>query len=294
MRAARAFAQNGPAPGARSALWTVANRSAGPPTRIVVNRASGSSREVLTPIRRWMSVPMRDGVEGGDHGPAAVIGCHPGQPFDRRRVGQRRAVRGRHARARRRRRPLRAGRATGRRRPSRRARVGSSRSVAASSSAAASNASSSTMRAAPASTSAAALARWCPEACGYGTTTIGRPSAVTSASVEAPARPTTRSAVASAASISSRRNAYGRYRARSGAAEPRGPRARRDSLLAGHVDDRHPFDETRQRLGNRGVEPADGLRPAEDQKDAFPGRDVHPDAGRPRGRCRRWRGSACR
>ena len=40
------------------ALWTVANRSAGPPTRIVVNRASGSSRDVLTPIRRWMSVPI--------------------------------------------------------------------------------------------------------------------------------------------------------------------------------------------------------------------------------------------
>ena len=40
-----------------NALCTVANRSAGPPTRIVVNRASGSSRDVLTPIRRWMSVP---------------------------------------------------------------------------------------------------------------------------------------------------------------------------------------------------------------------------------------------
>ena len=39
-------------------LCTTANRSAGPPTRIVVNRASGSSRDVLTPIRRWMSVPI--------------------------------------------------------------------------------------------------------------------------------------------------------------------------------------------------------------------------------------------
>ena len=45
------------------ALCTVANRSAGPPTRIVVNRASGSSRDVLTPIRRWMSVPVGDRVE---------------------------------------------------------------------------------------------------------------------------------------------------------------------------------------------------------------------------------------
>ena len=46
------------------------------------------------------------------------------------------------------------------------------------------SASSSTSRAAPASTRLAAFARWCPAACGYGTTTIGRPSAVTSASVD--------------------------------------------------------------------------------------------------------------
>ena len=39
-------------------LWTVAKRSAGPPTRIVVNRASGSSRDVFTPIRRWIAVPI--------------------------------------------------------------------------------------------------------------------------------------------------------------------------------------------------------------------------------------------
>ena len=42
-------------------LWTVAKRSAGPPTRIVVNRASGSSRDVLTPIRRWIAVPISTG-----------------------------------------------------------------------------------------------------------------------------------------------------------------------------------------------------------------------------------------
>ena len=44
-----------------NALWATANRSAGPPTRIVVNLASGSSRDVLTPIRRWMSVPVASG-----------------------------------------------------------------------------------------------------------------------------------------------------------------------------------------------------------------------------------------
>ncbi len=40
-------------------LRTSANRSAGPPTRMVVKRASGSWRDVLTPSRRWMSVPRR-------------------------------------------------------------------------------------------------------------------------------------------------------------------------------------------------------------------------------------------
>ena len=44
-------------PRSSNPLWTTAKRSAGPPTRIVVNRASGSSRDVLTPIRRWISVP---------------------------------------------------------------------------------------------------------------------------------------------------------------------------------------------------------------------------------------------
>ena len=53
---------------------------------------------------------------------------------------------------------------------------------------------------------ASALARWWPAACGYGTQTIGSPKAAASASVDEPARPTTRSAAASAAVISSRRN----------------------------------------------------------------------------------------
>ena len=42
---------------------------------------------------------------------------------------------------------------------------------------------------------------------------------------------------------------------------------RRVAVLAGDVDDRHPLDESRQRLGDRGVEAADGLRPAEDEQD---------------------------
>ena len=185
----------------------VANRSAGPPTRIVVNRASGSSRDVLTPIRRWMSVPIAIGVEAPRSSRAT--------PRETRsisaRSGQRPALARRPSRARRpRRRPP--------GRPSARAAAdiaSVARRVveqipAASTSASASNASSSTRRAAPASTSTRALARWWPAACGYGTTTIGRPSAVTSARVDEPARPTTRSAAASAASISSRRNGYGR------------------------------------------------------------------------------------
>jgi cytochrome c2 len=87
---------------------------------------------------------------------------------------------------------------------------GSSSSPAASRSASASKSSSAMRRAAPASTRLAAFARWWPAACGYGTTTIGTPMALASASVDEPARPTTRSALASAASISSRRNGYGR------------------------------------------------------------------------------------
>ncbi len=90
-------------------------------------------------------------------------------------------------------------------------RTGSSnsRSVAATS-ASASNASSGITRAAPASASVRAFAPWWAPACGYGTMTDGMPSAVTSASVDEPARPTTRSVATRAASMSSRRNGNGR------------------------------------------------------------------------------------
>ena len=61
----RARGRTGPAPRSSNALCATANRSAGPPTRIVVNRASGSSREVLTPIRRWIRPRPRRRRSGG-------------------------------------------------------------------------------------------------------------------------------------------------------------------------------------------------------------------------------------
>ncbi len=190
------------------ALRTVANRSAGPPTRIVVNRPSGSSRDVLIPESGAGSpIPTTSASKAGGWGaftPAARVNADRWRGGPATASGPPLRARGR---PRRRRRP--ADRARALRRTSATWRAGSSRIVAASSSASASNASSSTRRAAPASTSCRALARWWPAACGYGTTTIGSPSAVTSASVEEPARPTTRSAAASAVSMSSRRNGYG-------------------------------------------------------------------------------------
>ena len=74
-------------PRSSKALCATANRSAGPPTRIVVNRASGSSREVLTPSRRWISPPSGERVEDG----RAAVGAlrrrrsrgHPRAALDR-------------------------------------------------------------------------------------------------------------------------------------------------------------------------------------------------------------------
>jgi len=54
----------------------------------------------------------------------------------------------------------------------------------------------------------------------------------------------------------------------------------RIALVAGHVDDRHPLDQAPQRLGHRRVEPADGLRPAEDEQHPFAGADIHACPGR--------------
>ena len=69
---------------------------------------------------------------------------------------------------------------------------------------------------------------------------------------------------------------------------------RRVAVVAGHVDDRHPLDESRQRLGDGGVEPPDRLRPAEDQEHPIVRTDVHPRAARPPGRWRRRPGWASR
>ena len=148
------------------ALWTVANRSAGPPTRIVVNRASGSSRDVLTPIRRWMSVPIAIASKAEPDpcsvAAAAVTRAIPATiALDPSAVGQRLAGR-RAARTS----AATASAAPGR--PSARAAAAiaaraaspsdSSRSAAATS-ASASNASSATSRAAPASARTRAFAR---------------------------------------------------------------------------------------------------------------------------------------
>ena len=63
MRQVRGSARTGRGRAARTRCGPPRTGPPGPPTRIVVNRASGSSREVLTPIRRWMSVPGRERVE---------------------------------------------------------------------------------------------------------------------------------------------------------------------------------------------------------------------------------------
>ena len=51
---------------------------------------------------------------------------------------------------------------------------------------------------------------------------------------------------------------------------------RRVAVIAGHVDDRHPFDQAGQGVGDRGVEAADRLGATEDQQDTLVGRHVHP------------------
>ena len=75
------------------ALWATTNRSAGPPTRIVVNRASGSSREVLTPIRRWISVPRAIGSNDRGRARAGRAGHAPASPGPSEPVAQRSTAR---------------------------------------------------------------------------------------------------------------------------------------------------------------------------------------------------------
>ena len=259
-------------------LWTVAKRSAGPPTRIVVNRASGSSRTVLTPIRRWMAVPIAIGSK--PLSVAAVIGAPRATAARSRRHRAAAGARLRPGPARRPPRRLRAGRRAGQRRPSgrgrrrpragRRPRRGRRRR----------SASSRISRAPPASARTLAFAVWWPAACGYGTMTEGIPRAVTSASVDEPARPTTRSAATSAGSMSSRRNGNGRYRDRCVGRQslPGGERGR-VAVVAGHVQDVAALDEPRQRLGDGRVEALDRLGAAEDQHDPGVRRELEPGPG---------------
>ena len=181
-------------------LWAVANRSAGPPTRIVVNRASGASRDVLTPIRRWMSARARR-IERRRGGGGSVTRRSP-RAIALDRWPARAAAGARRARGE-------LGDRVGGPGPAERARGGGHRGVRGRvvedrgglDEGVASNASSATSRAAPASASTARSPAGGRRRAGTGTTTIGSPKAVTSASVDEPARPTTRSAAASAASM---------------------------------------------------------------------------------------------
>ena len=132
-----------------NALCAVAKRSAGPPTRIVVNRASGSSRDVLTPIRRWISVPMAIGIEDRGH----AVAYRAARRSMASASGRASGGRPRPGPAPRRPRPRLAGPAIGPRRTSRTCAAGSSSSARPHRAArSASNASSSISRAAPAST----------------------------------------------------------------------------------------------------------------------------------------------
>ena len=227
----RASVRTRRAPRSSNGLWTTANRSAGPPTRIVVNRPSGSSREVLTPIRRWMSRPDRERRRTAGRAAATVAPVTRAPPRGRLDLGRRRAATRAarpRARGRRRRRRRRAGRGRARRRTSPAWRAGSASSPATSTSRSASRSSSSTRIAAPASANASALRRWWPAAWGYGTIAVGSANAAASASVEAPARPTARSAAASASVMSSWRNGIRPVAvAEARRAAPRAPRPRR-------------------------------------------------------------------
>ena len=65
-------------------------------------------------------------------------------------------------------------------------------------------------------------------------------------------------------------------------------------LVAGHMDDRDAFDEPPDGARDRGVEPADGLRAAEDQEHALTGRHAQFAGARRRGPRPGCRGSASR
>ena len=87
---ARATGRTGPACAARRRCGRRRRGRPARPARSVVNRARGSSREVFTPIRRWMSVPIASGIEAppwarspGSSGQLAARAAE-----DRRRLGE--------------------------------------------------------------------------------------------------------------------------------------------------------------------------------------------------------------
>ena len=172
---------------------------------------------------------------------------------------------------------------------------GSSSSFAASSRASASNASSSINRAAPASTRLAAFARWWPAACGYGHDDHRHAERGHLGQRRGPGP----------ADDEVGRGQRGQHLVAQERVRPVAPPDRlgqalatgqrgRVALVAGDVDDGHPLDQARQRLGDRRVEAPDGLRPAEDEQDPLARRRRPSGPGRPRGRSPTRRGSACR
>ena len=111
-------------PRSSNALCATAKRSAGPPTRIVVNRASGSSREVFTPSRRWMSVPRAIASNARADVVIAVIRRLAREAVEDARLGQRAVLGGGEDELGHRVRRARPAQRRGSRRPSRRARRG--------------------------------------------------------------------------------------------------------------------------------------------------------------------------
>ena len=292
----RARARGGPGPGARRRCGPMANKSAGPPTRIVVNRASGSSRDVLTPMRRWISVPAASASNGRRrHG---CGGGHAGSPRERRsidgRVGQRPALGrgedqvgdgGRGARS---------AEVAGRRGHRHvRGRI-VERSRAASSSAAASKSASSTSRAAPASTSSSRV-----RALVAGGVWVRdddhRQAQGGHLRERRGARPARRRGPPRRGRRASPRAGTGR----AGSARVARPGAPRGAASAAAYPSSPVTCRTTtrstsrgRRLGHRGVEPADGLRSAEDQQDRALRPGGRAARGRPRGRSSGRRGSA--
>ena len=282
----RGAGERGPGRPARPRPWPSASRSAGPPTRIVVWPASGSSRRGgprsdaslgggrraspgRSPAAGAASSRGRRGARRrGAAAPAAVItaplperpprsGPRPGRAASRRPPGPAPPPRPRR----------RAGPATGRPPPSRRAPSRSSRIAAAASSASASKSSSSTSRAAPAPDHLLGVAALVAggvrvrhhdhrqaeggdlgqrRGAGPADDQVGGGEGEGHLVVEEPLRPI------AVAQLRRQGVATGDRLVVAG--------------VAGDVDDAGPLDQPRQRLGHGRVEAPNRLRAAEDQQ----------------------------